>query len=98
MDQFRKRKRLSRFRLLAQTGDSRFQKLTPQSIPEEQPKHKPQEKDLEEIMRQLSRVSDPAYLPTVSMNDLYEQVCPAGPRDRRPALRQDIPLLWALPR
>lgn len=34
---------------------------------------------MEEIMRQMSRVSDPAYLPTVSMNDLYEQVFPGRP-------------------
>ena len=30
-------------------------------------------------MRQISRVNDPAYLPTVSMNDLYEQVYPGRP-------------------
>ncbi|MGO5147562.1 AAA family ATPase, partial [Bifidobacterium catenulatum] len=41
--------------------------------------HKPPERDLEEIMRQISRVNDPAYLPTVSMNDLYEQVYPGRP-------------------
>ena len=41
--------------------------------------HKPPERDLEEILRQISRVNDPAYLPTVSMNDLYEQVYPGRP-------------------
>ena len=30
-------------------------------------------------MRQIRRVNDPAYLPTVSMNDLYEQVYPGRP-------------------
>ncbi len=32
----------------------------------------PSEKSLEEILRKLKETSDPAYLPTVSMNDLYE--------------------------
>ena len=31
------------------------------------------------MLRQMNRVSDPAYLPTVSMNDLYEQVYPGRP-------------------
>ncbi len=34
----------------------------------------PSEKSLEEILRKLKETSDPAYLPTVSMNDLYETV------------------------
>ena len=50
-----------------------------QSIAEGVTEHKPPERDLAEIMRQISRVNDPAYLPTVSMNDLYEQVYPGRP-------------------
>lgn len=34
----------------------------------------PSEKSLEEILQKLKETSDPAYLPTVSMNDLYENV------------------------
>ncbi len=34
----------------------------------------PSEKSLEEIQRKLKEAGDPAYLPTVSMNDLYENV------------------------
>jgi len=34
----------------------------------------PSEKPLEEILRKLKETSDPAYLPTVSMNNLYENV------------------------
>ncbi len=34
----------------------------------------PSEKSLEEILHKLKETSDPAYLPTVSMNDLYENV------------------------
>ena len=34
---------------------------------------------MEEMLWQMNRVNDPAYLPTVSMNDLYEQVYPGRP-------------------
>ncbi|MGO5068619.1 AAA family ATPase, partial [Bifidobacterium catenulatum] len=62
----------------ADGGQSLSQKPN-QSITEGMAEHKPPERDLEEIMRQISRVNDPAYLPTVSMNDLYEQVYPGRP-------------------
>ena len=62
----------------ADGGQSLSQKSN-QSIAEGVTEHKPPERDLEEIMRQISRVNDPAYLPTVSMNDLYEQVYPGRP-------------------
>ena len=62
----------------ADGGQSLSQKPN-QSIAEGVAEHKPPERDLEEIMRQISRVNDPAYLPTVSMNDLYEQVYPGRP-------------------
>ena len=60
-------------------GGQPLLQLDTQSIAEEQAEHKPQERDLEEMLRQMSRVNDPAYLPTVSMNDLYEQVFPGRP-------------------
>ena len=50
-----------------------------QSIAEEQTEHKPQERDFREILRQIDRVNDPAYLPTLSMNELYEKVFPGKP-------------------
>ena len=50
-----------------------------QSIAEEQTEHKPQERDFREIMRQIDRVNDPAYLPSLSMNELYEKVYPGKP-------------------
>ena len=62
----------------ADGGQSLSQKPN-QSIAEGVTEHKPPERDLEEILRQISRVNDPAYLPTVSMNDLYEQVYPGRP-------------------
>lgn len=60
-------------------GGQPLAQLDTQSITEEQAEHKPQERDLEEIVRQMSRVNDPAYLPTVSVDDLYEQVYPGRP-------------------
>ena len=50
-----------------------------QSIAEEQTEHKPQERDFREILRQIDRVNDPAYLPSLSMNELYEKVYPGKP-------------------
>ena len=35
--------------------------------------------NLEEIYRQMQRMNDPAYLHTVSMNDLYETVFQSRP-------------------
>ena len=60
-------------------GRQPLSKIPKESIAEDFDEHNPQEKDLEEIMRQLGRVSDPAYLPAVSMSDLYEQVYPGRP-------------------
>ena len=62
----------------ADGGQSLSQKPN-QSIAEEQAEHKPQERDFREILRQIDRVSDPAYLPSLSMNDLYERVFPGRP-------------------
>ena len=50
-----------------------------QSIAEEQTEHKPQERDFREILRQIDRVNDPAYLPSLSMNELYDHVYPGRP-------------------
>ena len=58
-------------------GGQPLSKETNQSIAEDTAEYKTQADDLEEIMQQIRRASDPAYLPTVSMNDLYEQVFPA---------------------
>ena len=53
--------------------------ITTQSITEEQSEHNPPERDFKETLRQIDRASDPAYLPTISMNDLYEKVFPGKP-------------------
>ena len=57
-------------------GGQSLSKVTEQSIAEEVDEHKPPEEDLLEKMR---RYSDPAYLPTVSMQDLYENVYQSKP-------------------
>lgn len=57
-------------------GGQSLSKVTEQSIAEEVDGHKPPEEDLLEKMR---RYSDPAYLPTVSMQDLYENVYQSKP-------------------
>lgn len=57
-------------------GGQSLSKVTTQSIAENFAEHNPSEKNWEEVMRQISRVSDPAYLPTLSMNALYEQIYP----------------------
>lgn len=49
-------------------GGQPLSKETNQSIAEDTAEYKSQADDLEEIMQQIRRASDPAYLPTVSMN------------------------------
>ena len=60
-------------------GGQSLSKTPEQSIAEEQTEHKPQERDFREILRQIDRVNDPAYLPSLSMNELYEKVYPGKP-------------------
>lgn len=60
-------------------GGQSLSKISEQSIAEEQAEHKPQERDFREILRQIDRVNDPAYLPSLSMNELYEKVYPGKP-------------------
>lgn len=60
-------------------GGQSLSKVTTQSIAEDFDKHNPQDRDLEELMRQISRANNPAYLPTISMSELYEQVFPGRP-------------------
>ncbi len=44
------------------------------SIAEKNVESKPSEENLEELLQKMRRMTDPAYLPTVSMNDLYENI------------------------
>ena len=60
-------------------GEQPLSKITIQSITDEQAEHKPPEENLTKNEGQIGRVSDPAYLPTLSMNELYEKVFPGKP-------------------
>ena len=52
-------------------GEQPNSQTTTQSIAEGTAENNPQEESLEEMLRDMRRKSDPAYLHTVSMNDLY---------------------------
>lgn len=59
-------------------GQPLSQKPTP-SITEYDTENNPPERDLDELLRQMQQFNDPAYLPTISMNDLYENVYQSRP-------------------
>ncbi len=52
---------------------------TTDSISETAAENKASEESFEELMRKVSRYSDPAYLPTISMSELYENVYQSRP-------------------
>lgn len=60
-------------------GGQSLSQVTTQSIAEELDEHNPPEKDLEEMLRQMRQYNDPAYLPTFSMQELYENVYQSRP-------------------
>ena len=52
---------------------------TTDSISEAATENNPQDESMEDILRELQRTSDPAYLHTVSMNELYQNVYQSRP-------------------
>ena len=60
-------------------GEQPNSQTTTQSIAEETAENNPQEESLEEMLRDMRRMSDPAYLHTVSMNDLYQNIYQSRP-------------------
>lgn len=60
-------------------GEQPLSKFSEQSIAEEIFENNPQEKNYEEMLRMMQRMNDPAYLHTVSMNELYENVYQSRP-------------------
>ena len=60
-------------------GEQPLSKSSEQSIAEENSKNNPPEKNLEEMLRMMQRMNDPAYLHTVSMNELYENIYQSRP-------------------
>ena len=60
-------------------GEQPISKTTTQSIAEETAENNPPEQSLEERILEIQRMSDPAYLHTVSMNDLYQNIYQSRP-------------------
>lgn len=60
-------------------GEQSLSYVTEQIIPTENEEINPYEENMEEILRQMQRMNDPAYLHTVSMNELYETVYQSRP-------------------
>ncbi len=59
-------------------GEQPVSKSSISSITEELGKGNPSEEDYEEIVQRTQRLYDPAYLPTVSMTELYENIYLSG--------------------
>lgn len=57
-------------------GEQSLKNLTTLSIATKAAENKSSEADFNEIFRKMQRIYDPAYLPAVSMQDLYETVYP----------------------
>ena len=60
-------------------GEQPISQTTAKSIAEETAENNPQEESLEEMLRDMRRMNDPAYLHTVSMNDLYQNIYQSRP-------------------
>lgn len=60
-------------------GEQPLSKISMKSIAEENCENNPTEKNFEEMLRRMQRISDPAYLHTVSMNELYENIYQSRP-------------------
>ena len=60
-------------------GEQPISQTTTPSIAEEPAENKSQDERMEDILRELQRTSDPAYLHTVSMNELYQNIYQSRP-------------------
>lgn len=60
-------------------GEQPLTKSSMESIAEEISENNPPEKNYEEMLRMMQRMNDPAYLHTVSMNELYDNVYQSRP-------------------
>ena len=60
-------------------GGRPIPKITKSSISEAFPENNPPDENIDEILRQMQRYNDPAYLHTVSMNELYENIYQSRP-------------------
>ena len=60
-------------------GEQPISQTTTPSIAEETTENNPQEKSLEERLLEMRCMTDPAYLPTISMSELYQNVYQGRP-------------------
>ncbi len=60
-------------------GGQSSQKSTDQSIPEDNSEINPEEENLEDMLRKMQRMTDPHYLHTVSMTELYQTTYKSRP-------------------
>ena len=60
-------------------GEQPISQATAMSISEAATENNPQEKSLEERLLEMRRMTDPAYLPTISMSELYQNVYQGRP-------------------
>ena len=60
-------------------GEQPISQTTALSISEAATENNPQDERMEDILRELQRTSDPAYLHTVSMNELYQNIYQSRP-------------------
>ena len=60
-------------------GEQPISQTPTASITEETTENNPPEKNYAELLRKMQRMNDPAYLPTISMNELYENVYQSSP-------------------
>ena len=60
-------------------GEQPIPQTTALSITEEGTENNPSEKNYIELLEQMQRISDPAYLPTVSLNELYQNIYQSRP-------------------
>lgn len=60
-------------------GEQPLYKSSEQSIVEGNFENNPPEKNYEEMLRMMQLMNDPAYLHTVSMNELYENIYRSRP-------------------
>ncbi|NLO84899.1 MAG: AAA family ATPase [Clostridiales bacterium] len=60
-------------------GEQPIQKNTKQSVSDDSDKINDEDYDFEKIQRQMERLSDPSFMPTFSMRELYENVYDSRP-------------------
>lgn len=55
-------------------GEQSLSYVTDQIIPTENEEINPSDENMEEVLRQMQRMAEPSYLPTMTMSQLYDTV------------------------